>query len=427
MNANRIPGLGPADSNKSVDRQAQREAAQRVEKVGEVDPDEQARQQRFQQIMQSDAEAEAEANESMALPSPFDLSGARQSSSSDFGMDEIPNSSYSQPPNLSPSSQESMSDEDLPQSDQFWQGTDLPDQPIGKPQFQEQTAKKGVPTTKKGGPDLSLLGPPGKPPAKKSDAKSTTPAPKKKTSTEETPTARYWTPDNESSSMHKNVSSTDGKKGSREKSLFSSDAQLEPAEMADSKKAPKPSPESFSPLLSKAEREASDRQKKQETKKKENIQIVSPSLPELPAIVQPAAIAATQAAATYLRPEIVPVFYQMIGSIIVMSTPPGISRTEFVLNNPAFANSKFFGATVELTKYSTAPDSFNIRLSGSNEAVAAFNQSIPNLTAAFQTGHFSFRIGRIDVEYATDRPVLRRKESKEDESGGQSNQDKRRQ
>jgi hypothetical protein len=42
--------------------------------------------------------------------------------------------------------------------------------------------------------------------------------------------------------------------------------------------------------------------------------------------------------------------------------------------------------------------------------------------AAFQTGHFSFRVGRIDAEYSTDRPVLRRKESTE---GGNDQESKK--
>jgi hypothetical protein len=103
----------------------------------------------------------------------------------------------------------------------------------------------------------------------------------------------------------------------------------------------------------------------------------------------------------------------MVGTIFIMTTQ-GISTTEIHLNNPAFAGSKFFGASIEIIKYSSAPDSLNIRLNGSNEAVVtAFNQNIPGLLAAFQTGRFRFRIGRIDAGYAAERPVLHRKEEKD--------------
>jgi hypothetical protein len=425
MNANRIPGLGPSDSNKPIDRQSQREAAQRIEKVGEVDPDEQARQRRFQEIMQSNAEEDEEKN-SAQLPSPFDLSGARDSSSSDFGMDEIPSSSYSQPPTLSPSAQGAKSDEDLPQSDQFWQETDLPDQPPGKPQFQEKTGKAGSSGAKKMEPKTSLFGLPGKGGAKGEGA-SKMGSSKKKPPAEETPSGRYWNPETELSGGRPGFTSDESKKKAKKDSLSALNAPETSEDKSEDQTPGKVSTDRFASVLQKAQKDKSDQEKKQGGKKKEEIQIISPSMPELPAWVQPSAIAATQAAASYLRPEAVSLFYQMVGSIGVMSAPPGISRTELTLNNPAFANSKFFGATIELIKYSTAPDSYNIRLSGSNEAVAAFNQNLGGLTAAFQTGHFSFRIGRIDAEYSVDRPVLRRKESREDEGGGQSKQDKRRQ
>lgn len=410
MNANRIPGI-PSDSNRAAEsRQVQREAAQRIEKVGEVDPDEQARQQRFKQIM---SESDSDENETPALPSPFDLSAAKQSDSSDdFGMDEIPSSSYSQPPTLSPGSQDTMSDEGLPESGKFWQKTDLPDQPIGKPRFQERTAQKpGIPA-KKSKEEISILGPPGKSATTKSE-----PTSKKRKAEEEGPQARYWTPDATTESR----TGSDSKKRAKESS-YSMDEKWGTDETEEPRSPKTP----FEPASrTKKGHQGGQHHKDDESKKKEPLQIMSPTLPELPANIQPAAVSATQAVQAYLRPEVTPLFYHMVGSIMVMSNPPGISRTEFVLNNPAFSNSKFFGATVELIKYSTAPDSFNIRLTGSNDAVAAFNQSIPSLTAAFHAGHFAFRIGRIDAEYSTDRPPLvRRKEWDEGDRGEQSKQDK---
>lgn len=122
----------------------------------------------------------------------------------------------------------------------------------------------------------------------------------------------------------------------------------------------------------------------------------------------PAAEAAAVAAAPYLSPVILAHYFQMIGTIFVMQKS-GVSETEFLLNNPAFSNSKFFGSSIKITKYSTAPDAFNIRLSGSTDAVDAFKQSIPNLLAAFQKGNFNFRINRIDVHHATAKPVFHRK------------------
>lgn len=142
--------------------------------------------------------------------------------------------------------------------------------------------------------------------------------------------------------------------------------------------------------------------------KSEKIDLPSLSLSNLPAAVQPAAEAAAVAAAPYLRPEMLSQFYQIVGTIFVMTPSSGISKTEFLLNNPAFANSKFFGATIEVTRYSTAPDAFNIRFSGSTEAVNAFNQNMPSLINAFQNGNFNFRIQRIEAEHSS-KPVFHRK------------------
>jgi hypothetical protein len=412
MNANRIPGI-PSDSNRSAaeSRQVQREAAQRIEKVGEVDPDEQARQQRFKQIMQSE-ESESEEDTS-PLPSPFDLSAAKQGDASDeFGMEEIPNSSYSQPPTVSPNLQEAKSDEGLPESGKFWQKTDLPDQPIGKPHFQERTTKKPGVAAKKMGDELSILGPPGKSASTKPESAS-----KKKGTATESPQARYWTPDSSSAESKGGI----GERKKTKEPSFAGEEGLGSEEAEETRARQTP----YEPVSRTKKQPGEQRNKDDDSKKKEPLQILSPVIPDLPTNIQPAAVSATQAVLAYLRPEITPLFYHMVGSILLMSTPPGISRTEFVLNNPAFANSKFFGATVELIKYSTAPDSYNIRLSGSNEAVAAFNQNIPSLTAAFHAGHFAFRIGRIDAEYSTERtPLVRRKEWDEGERGGQSNQNK---
>ena len=131
------------------------------------------------------------------------------------------------------------------------------------------------------------------------------------------------------------------------------------------------------------------------------------------------AASATSAAASYLHPQVQPLFYQMVGTIQVMKNQ-GVNTTEITLNNPAFAGSKFYGTSIEITKYASAPDSLNIRLSGTNEAVTEFNKNIPSLVAAFSSGKFQFRIGRIDAVYSADKPVFRRKDEKTDDLSDQS-------
>jgi len=160
-------------------------------------------------------------------------------------------------------------------------------------------------------------------------------------------------------------------------------------------------------------------------KKSQVFEILSDMSSSLPSHIAPLAMAAVTQSAPYLSPQIIPLFFQMVGTIYVMTAPPGISRTEIVLNSPSFANSKFFGAKISIEKYATAPDSLNIRLTGSDEAVKAFNQNIPNLYAAFQNGNFSFRIGRLSVEYSIEKPIFHRKDRRGGTGGGGEFQDRR--
>lgn len=151
-----------------------------------------------------------------------------------------------------------------------------------------------------------------------------------------------------------------------------------------------------------------------------------PTLSPLPTSVIPMASVAATAAAPYLGPETLSMYFHMIGTIISMTAPNGDSQTEFILNSPTFANSKFYGASITIERFATAPYQFNIRLSGSNEAVMLFNQNIPNLQAAFQNGKFAFTVNRIDAVY---KPLFHRKErtgdkGEQDSSGSFENRKK---
>lgn len=160
---------------------------------------------------------------------------------------------------------------------------------------------------------------------------------------------------------------------------------------------------------SKEEEEGGKNKKKSRQEEAESLQMQSPSTETLPSYVIPVAGAAATAAQPYLGFEALSIYYHMIGTITAMVSPKGDSRTEFILNAPSFANSKFYGATISIEKFSTAPYQLNIRLTGSNEAVAAFNQNIPNLLAAFQAGKFSYTVNRIEAAY--EKPLFQRKES----------------
>lgn len=148
--------------------------------------------------------------------------------------------------------------------------------------------------------------------------------------------------------------------------------------------------------------------KKSHAEDMSSLQITSPTINALPEFVIPAATAATVAAQPYLGPEALSMYFHIIGTITAMVSPKGDSRTEFVLNAPSFANSKFYGSTISIERFATAPYQLNIQLTGTNEAINAFNQNIPHLYAAFQNGNFAFTINRIEAAY--EKPLFRRKD-----------------
>ena len=152
----------------------------------------------------------------------------------------------------------------------------------------------------------------------------------------------------------------------------------------------------------------SDSKKGKGSPTKEVTSITPPTLMVLPSEVVPIAQTAASQAAPFLSPETLSLYYQMVGNITAMVAPNGDSHTEFVLNAPGFANSKFYGATISIDRFSTAPYQLNIRLTGSQEAVTAFNQNLPSLMNAFRQGNFSFTVNRLDAVY--EKPIFRRKE-----------------
>ncbi len=159
-----------------------------------------------------------------------------------------------------------------------------------------------------------------------------------------------------------------------------------------------------------------EKEEKEREGKKEEIKtpiaVQSPTITPLPEAVIPVATQAAANAQRYLGPEALAIYFRMVGTITSMVTPKGDSKTEFFLNSPSFANSKFFGSKITIERFATAPYQLNIRLTGSNEAVVAFNKNIPNLLAAFRDGKFNYSINRIDAAY--ERPLIRRKEEKKE-------------
>lgn len=413
---------GPGEPGKVPTRveEQQNRRVQKVEKVRAVDEAENERTRKKFQTYMSD---EDEASEQTRQPSPFETSFYApeppmiQSSPSleeDLNEDVVASPSYSPPPdvNIAPVPEDNESPP-LPRSQDFWHHVDSPPtQPAKGPQYLEkhetqtkkakekerieQTQKEILVTAPKKEEKDSIFGPPGK----------IVPEKKEKIAAKEKP-------------IHKKD----------ETALPSSVVQSEVPKKMEKESTIRDNKEKEERLLPSIHTDAQGQTEKHFHDDKEEsgnrsgkpIEIEAPTTTTIPANIIPLAQAATEQVSSYLSPQTSLLFTQMVGTIYVMSATPGVSKTDIVLNSPSFANSKFFGTTITIEKYATAPDSFNIRITGSNEAVKTFNDNLTNLYSAFQNGNFNFRIGRLSAEYSIERPVFRRKDQgdgRSDTGGG---------
>ena len=108
---------------------------------------------------------------------------------------------------------------------------------------------------------------------------------------------------------------------------------------------------------------------------------------EAPAQIQaPAPIEATSY--SKLNPETFELFEKLIG-VMTIESFKGKSTTTVELNMP---NSVFDKSQVVLEHFDTAPNSFNLQLQGSDEAVNMFNASMGELAAAFEGSKLAFEV-----------------------------------
>lgn len=458
MASNRVGGPSSPEPGKGQDTrmQEQHRKVEKIEKVRAVDEAENERtRKKFQRFMDEDEEAKPESR----TPSPFETGFHKTSKPSPESLETsffsqasqlpsplgdiedaiVPSPAYSPPPDVTMIPENVEERAPLPQNRSFWSNVDAPpDQPLTNPRFKEteeslhaqktddeekKKREKGEISKKEKEKKEALYGLPRKAHGK-DPYKPLSEIGEKKTSLE-------------SKDIHK-------KEKHREASR---EGQVIPPGLKEEKSIARTRTEDekgkkewtgLSPhrkeVIEELPKDKRERQEEREGHKKsrekisQKLEIESPSLIPLPQSVTPIAQAATEQVVSFLSPQTIPLFFQMVGTIYVMTATPGVSKTEILLNAPSFANSKFFGATISIEKYATAPDSLNIRLTGSNEAVTSFNQNISNLYAAFQNGNFNFRIGRITAEYSMEKPVFRRKESGEGRSdmGEGGEQDRRR-
>lgn len=111
---------------------------------------------------------------------------------------------------------------------------------------------------------------------------------------------------------------------------------------------------------------------------------------------------------SFLNPELVPIFEHMIGSLFFLEKK-GMSSMTVILDNEKFASSRFYGSKITFEKYSTAPNSYNIRLTGSQEAVTIFNDNLDGLYKTLQKADLDFDVGRVYAEYDQTKPLFKRK------------------
>jgi len=132
---------------------------------------------------------------------------------------------------------------------------------------------------------------------------------------------------------------------------------------------------------------------------------------QLPTHIENTSSAITAKAHPYLEASsaLPLLFHQMVGTIILMRSR-GVTTTEVILNSPKFASSDLFGARIVIEKYSTAPESYNIRLIGNPRAVAIFDENLESLQAAFKNSSLDFSVNLLRTEYEREKFVFHRKE-----------------
>lgn len=162
---------------------------------------------------------------------------------------------------------------------------------------------------------------------------------------------------------------------------------------------------------------------KKEDGTKEEKKPVQAHLLSLTPDVENTAYQATKSLSSYIDPKVETLFQNMVGAVI-QTTKKGVSKTEFLLNQPNLKNSQFYGSKITLTKYSSSPSSYNIFLSTpSAKALTQFTNGLASLKTAFIQGNFDFKVGRLEAHYKSDRKegfLFRRKENSKEKDMGSS-------
>jgi len=112
---------------------------------------------------------------------------------------------------------------------------------------------------------------------------------------------------------------------------------------------------------------------------------------------------------------------KMISSMQVLCSS-GDTETSLFLNNPS---SLFFGTTVTIREFSTAPKAFNIEIRAASEVLAILNAGKQVLLSNLEKSEYAFSVYRIEthLQQSDERPLFHRKEMQDDHeqdlSGGE--------
>ena len=353
-----------------------------------------------------------------------------------------------------PSRRAPVVDENLPESEKFWEGFDLPDQPLEPTHYEEKSAsqkgnqpaalrkledqkkqKEQIALQKKVALEKEALQSEKKfaeknkgaflseknqreeiiAAQKKSVTSKEVPLQQKGSKKEDEMTQSPWQSASRIEKKAKHISEEKLVEKSKEmpRQIKKEESETRMAQVRGGKEENVQLPYSETAAAYDQVRDQKEREKKKV--KSSDAAAVTPPEP-LPPACQRIAEAAHASASPFLNAHTANLFFQMVGTMVFMgASKEGISLTEVVLNSPAFKDSVFFNSTIVIEKYATAPDSFNIRLIGTPEAVQVFSNrnNVENLSSAFITAYedrrISFRIGRIEAELSPHRHLIRRK------------------
>ncbi len=148
-----------------------------------------------------------------------------------------------------------------------------------------------------------------------------------------------------------------------------------------------------------------------------NAQGLISTLPASDPPLAPIAPPSDSPAYLHLSSDTYQLFEKMVGAIIIQDHS-GIKSTTITLSLP---HSVFDKAEITFDKYQTAPNSYNLQLKGSPEAVALFTSNIDDLAAAFKQGQHAFEVNILRPALTSKKSLIRRKSS----AGQGGSQDKR--